>query len=63
MYFLNKIHYATFSPEALKQVLPDDLKFYATVPENAAKVIHPDWTWLAVNQDMLDDRFNRWISK
>ncbi len=61
--FMSAIHYATFTQAALDKVPPGDLKFYATVPANAAKVVHPDWAWIAKNQAMLNDRFNQWITK
>jgi len=61
--FMNKINYATFTQAALDKVPAADLKFYATVPENAAKVAHPDWEWVAKNQAMLNERFNKWITR
>lgn len=61
--FMNAIHYATFTQAALDKVSPGDLKFYATLPANAAKVVHPDWAWIATHQAMLNDRFNQWITK
>lgn len=61
--FMNKIHYSTFNQAALDKVPKGDLKFYATLPENAAHVARPDWEWIAKNQAMLNDRFNRWITK
>jgi mannopine transport system substrate-binding protein len=61
--FMNKIHYATFTQAALDKVPPGDLKFYATLPENARMVAHPDWEWIAKNQAMLNDRFNKWITQ
>ena len=63
VHFMNKIHYAAFRQEALDQLPPEDLKFYATVPENAAKVARPDWEWIAANQAMLNGRFNAWITR
>ncbi|MER2537562.1 MAG: extracellular solute-binding protein [Rhizobiaceae bacterium] len=63
VHFMNKIHYAAFTQEALDQVPPEDLKFYATVPEHAAQVARPDWEWIAANQDMLNNRFNQWLTK
>ena len=63
VYFMNKIHYAAFTQEALDQLPPEDLKFYATVPENAEKIAHPDWEWIAKNQNMLNDRFNAWLTQ
>lgn len=63
VYFMNKIHYATFTQEALDRVPPADLKFYATLPANAEKIARPDWEWIARNQDMLNARFNAWITK
>lgn len=61
--FMNAIHYATFTQAALDKVPQADLRFYATVPANAAKVVHPDWAWIARNQAMLNDRFNQWITR
>ncbi|MDO8771151.1 MAG: extracellular solute-binding protein [Burkholderiaceae bacterium] len=61
--FMNKIHYSTFTQASLDKVPAADLKFYATVPENAAKVVRPDWEWIAKNQSMLNDRFNKWITR
>jgi mannopine transport system substrate-binding protein len=61
--FMNKINYATFTQAALDKVPAADLKFYATVPENAAQVAHPDWEWVAKNQAMLNERFNKWITR
>ena len=63
VHFMNKIHYAAFTQEALDQVPAEDLKFYATVPENAAKIARPDWKWIADNQDTLNNRFNQWLTK
>ena len=60
--FMNLIHYATFMQAALDKVPPGDLKFYATAPANAAKIVHPDWAWIAKNQTMLNNRFNQWIT-
>ena len=61
--FMNKIHYATFTQAALNKVPPGDLRFYATFPENAAKIAPTDWAWIARNQAMLNDRFNKWITQ
>jgi hypothetical protein len=26
-------------------------------------VAHPDWEWVARNQAMLNERFNKWITR
>ncbi len=61
--FMKRIHYSTFTQASLERVPPEDLRFYATLPANAAQVNRADWAWIAQNQTMLNDRFNRWITR